>query len=185
MALDSTQTVIGTSGHLYLAPIGTTAPTDATTALAAAWKELGYTDENGVAITPTEAHQDFKAWQSFYVIRRQITDRGLTIATALRQWNGPNFQLLFGGGTFTGTPGAFKFVPPDPSVVDQHALVIDVLDGTATYRWYFPGVMAIPGGDIPMNRGAMADLKVAFELMVQANANPFEVYGTDTAFSLT
>jgi len=185
MAEDSTQVRIGTNGHIYVAPVGTTAPTDSSSALNAAFREVGYTDENGVAISPTESHVDFKGWQSFYLIRRQITDRGLTFTTALRQWNGPNFQLMFGGGTWTGTPGASKFVPPDPSVVPTKALVIDVLDGGATWRWYVPGVMPIPAGDMPINRGAIADIKIAFDLLVQPGLDPFTIFGSDTAFSLT
>lgn len=47
-------------GAIYRAPIGTTLPTDATTTLATAFKELGYASEDGVVFSnEVEGH---KAW---------------------------------------------------------------------------------------------------------------------------
>ena len=39
------------TGAIYVAPQGTTLPTDATTSLATAWKLLGFTSDAGVTIS--------------------------------------------------------------------------------------------------------------------------------------
>lgn len=185
LALDATQVVIGVSGHLYVAPVGTTAPTNSTSSLNAAFLELGYTDENGVKLNANTAHFDVKAWQSLYVLRRAITEQGLAIQTVLEQWNYLTMEVFFGGGTVTGSSSAWKFTPPAAGVVDTRAMVVDVIDGTSTFRWYFPGVLAIPTGDIEFRRGKEAQLGITFEVLPQSGANPFEVYGSDTAFTVS
>lgn len=49
-------------GAIYVAPIGTTLPTDASTALPAAFVNLGYISEDGVTLTTAEETDTIKAW---------------------------------------------------------------------------------------------------------------------------
>jgi len=181
----SSQVLIGMSGHLSVAPLGTTMPTDLT-ALPAAWDELGYTDENGVSIAVASTILDVKAWQSLFVIRRQVTDLDLTIVTALRQWNSATLKLSFGGGVVTVATGVYKYVPPAPeNSFGAQSLVVDVLDGTQTVRWCFPGVMVTSSGTHAFNRAAASDLPITFGLVGQPGVDPFQVYTNKTDFSLS
>lgn len=59
------------SGAIFRAPLGSTLPTDATTALAAAFKELGYVSEDGVRNTNTAETEDVKAWGGDPVLNLQ------------------------------------------------------------------------------------------------------------------
>ena len=51
-----------TDGAIFMAPAGTTLPTDATTALASAFKCLGYVSEDGVVNSNSPESEDIKAW---------------------------------------------------------------------------------------------------------------------------
>ena len=50
------------TGAVFRAPLGTALPTDASTALAAAYVELGYVSEDGVKNNNTAESDDVKAW---------------------------------------------------------------------------------------------------------------------------
>lgn len=60
-----------TTGAIFRAPIGTTLPTDASTALAEEFKELGYVSEDGVRNTNTAETEDVKAWGGDPVLNLQ------------------------------------------------------------------------------------------------------------------
>ena len=49
-------------GAVYTAPLGTTLPTDALSALPAAWKELGYVSEDGFTNNNSRETEELKAW---------------------------------------------------------------------------------------------------------------------------
>ena len=57
------------TGAIYRAPKGTTLPTDATTALGAAFKELGHVSEDGVTNTQNMDVSVIKAWGGVVVLR--------------------------------------------------------------------------------------------------------------------
>ena len=49
-------------GGIYIAPLGTAVPTDASTDLGAAFKNLGYVSEDGVTNSLSVTSQDIKEW---------------------------------------------------------------------------------------------------------------------------
>ena len=49
-------------GGIYSAPLGTALPTDATTTLNTAFKNLGYVSEDGVTNSDERSTNDIKAW---------------------------------------------------------------------------------------------------------------------------
>ena len=51
-----------TAGGIYRAAAGTTLPTDATTSLAAAFKEIGYISEDGVTNSISKTTNEIKEW---------------------------------------------------------------------------------------------------------------------------
>ena len=50
------------TGAIFRAPLGTTLPTDATTALDEAFKQLGYASEDGVTNSNSPETDQIKAW---------------------------------------------------------------------------------------------------------------------------
>lgn len=64
-------------GAIYVAPAGTTLPTDTTTTLAAAFKSLGYCSEDGLTNSNETESSDIKAWGGDVVLSQMSSKRTL------------------------------------------------------------------------------------------------------------
>lgn len=161
MAQDSAEVVVGGNGKVYVAAAGTAVPTDFT-ALPAAWINVGYVSEDGVTFRGDAEIEDINAWQSFYPIRKLVTSRSATIEFIMRQWNGETLKLAFGGGSVVTSGGTTTYAPPQPSVNDERAMVVEWLDGSETYRLVIPRGRV--DGEVETNivRTSAADLPVSF-----------------------
>src|SRR5687768_11806245 len=69
MALDAANVRVGITGGVRSAAVGTTAPTDPTSAYGAGWNEYGYISEDGVEETFTSESTDIRAWQNGVLVR--------------------------------------------------------------------------------------------------------------------
>ena len=65
------------AGAVFRAPLGTTLPTDASTALASTFKELGYVSEDGVTNTNSPDSDTVKAWggATVLVVQNEMSDQ--------------------------------------------------------------------------------------------------------------
>ena len=70
------------SGAIYTAPIGTTLPTDATTALSSAFVCLGYVSEDGLKNNNELSVESIKAWGG-NIVYRSLTEMNDEFALAL------------------------------------------------------------------------------------------------------
>ena len=60
-------------GAIYRAALGSTIPTDATTSLASAYKQLGYVSEDGLTNTNSPESDEVKAWGGDTVLTLQTS----------------------------------------------------------------------------------------------------------------
>jgi len=87
MPTDVTKVTAGkpkVGGALFRAPAGTALPTDAVTALAEAYKCLGYVSEDGVTNSTSIDSDEIKAWGGDTVLTPQT---GKTDTFKLACWN--------------------------------------------------------------------------------------------------
>lgn len=130
------------NGHVYFAPVGSAAPTDATTALTSAWYEVGYVDEDGVSITPSVDLGDVRAWQTAARLKRTVNAVDLDVAFKMMQINKTVLSTYFFGGLTTqGAGGTSTLDLPSNITVSNltYALVIDWEDDDGDdNRFYFP-----------------------------------------------
>lgn len=181
MPNSASQIVVGGSGTIYVAPVGSTAPTDSSTALAAAWLDLGYISEDGVTCTFGKTTEAIRAWQSLYPVRRIATEATMTLSFSMRQWNKTSLPLALGGGTLTTvTAGKFKYVPASPDTIDQRALIVAWSDGTKTYRLYVPTGMVVDNVEMNITRSNSADLPITFEA-TPSSGDAYTLFTNDTA----
>jgi hypothetical protein len=185
MALDSAEIRVAGNAHVYVAPVGTAAPTDATTALNAAFIELGYVSEDGITINAGKTTADIMALQSFDPLRTLVTARELTSAFVLRQWNYETLKLALGGGTVTGTSPNYKYLPASAEVIDERAFVFEALDGTVIQRWFFRRVMLSESVSIQFTRTTAADLPITLKALAPTSGTVMEVFFSDANFSAT
>ena len=181
MALDATAVRVAGTGEVYVAPTATTAPTDAATALPAAWIGLGYTSTDGVAFTMSRDTTDIDAWQASK-LRTVSNAEPTTMEFALLESDVANFPVIFGGGAVTAGTGAdeFVFTPPDEGSNEVRSCVVEFSDGDLTYRYYFPRVQVEGDVSFSLTRSDAVAYSVTFGVL--ASDPRWKMFTNDPAF---
>lgn len=181
MANDPDNIVIGASGTLSFAPIGTALPDTVDGALNAAFKEVGFLSEDGVTPTRSQSIEGVPVWQSVYHVRRFITEAGFKVSMVLREWNKVTVPLAFGGGAVTESPassGSYRYDFPDPSDIDERAMVLDWNDGERNFRLVVAGGNIAEDVETTIARSGPSDLPITFEA-IKVTGEPIAYWMTD------
>jgi len=177
------------NGGIFVAPVGTAAPTDATTPLPVAWQDLGLVSPDGVAITPALEESQVMTWQSPYPARRLVTARNLQAKGALLQVNTVTLALFFGGAVVSGSGSAYTLAPPDPALIDTRAWVYEGYEGSGAglrkHRHYWPSGLVITFGDWVWTRSAAAAIDITVGLNALTPGNEWKHWVSDAQFSAT
>ncbi len=88
------------TGAVYVAPAGTTLPTDATTALNAAFKGMGYVSEDGLVNSISTDTESVNAWGGDTVLVGQ-TNFGETFTVNLIETNADALKVYYGQANVT------------------------------------------------------------------------------------
>ena len=170
---DAAQTVIESTGHVWVAPLGTAFPA-AYTVPAAPWINVGHTSTDGPRPTGWDRDSNpFFSWQSPNVpIRMSLAPAEPQFLVDLLQVNAQTLQLFFGGGTVVaGTaPAPDVYTPPATDPAEQ-ALIIDWFDGTRQYRWCLKRTVPIAGGDVTLTSNELALFPVRFGVLGAADGS--------------
>lgn len=131
------------TGAVYRAPVGSTAPTDASTALDSAFAELGFVSEDGVTNNNSPDSDNVKAWGGqvvLVVVNEKADEWTLTLIESLN----PNvLKTVYGDAHVTVGQNGMITVQASADQLPSNAYVIDMqLKGGAMKRVY------IPNGDI-------------------------------------
>ena len=132
-----------TTGALLKAAIGSTAPTDARTALSSPWSSAaGYLSESGVTLNINRATTNVKEW-GLSTVRVATTDFTTNITGEFLQMDGDTAKTLFGDANVTVTaatttkPECVK-VAIGPDMPPASAFVLNMKDGNRRGRIYVP-----------------------------------------------
>nr|WP_207709855.1 hypothetical protein [Actinomadura macrotermitis] len=111
------------------------------TAVTAAWKDLGYTTNDGIKLTKKDKIDPVDAWQTSAAVRFIQTDRDLTVKFQLLQVNADTLPFVMGSGTNALTPDAAGIIRYDidaAPVAAEFALGVEFVDGGTVTRFYVP-----------------------------------------------
>lgn len=184
MAETTSEILVGANGSIHVAPLGSTVPTDATSAYDAAFAELGFTTDAGVKLHDGKTVVPIPVWQSYYPARRIVTAHEFTAAFALVQWNKNTVPLAFGGGTITHPAGGvWKYAAPSPGLVDERVLGVDWQDGSKHYRLIIPRGMVTDAVDAEVVRTKESDLPIVFAVTCDGTTDPWYLLTDDPSFS--
>lgn len=143
------------SGVLYIAPKGTTAPTDASTALANTFKQIGYAaKDDGLTITANRETQQWDAWEADDVVR-VLDSHSVEVKFKLMEPFDENAaKMLFGAANVTVSSGVVTKISINSDELEEHVLVAEMLcrDGRKM-RAVVPRFNIDQEGDIVFKRG--------------------------------
>lgn len=171
--------VAGT-GRILVAPVGTTAPTDVTSAWGSGWKDLGYTSQDGIKLAKKDKLDPVETWQSVSPARFIYSDRDLTVKFQLLQLNEDTLPFFMGGDavaeTTTGS-GVYKYeLAADPKF-NEKAMGIEFSDGTdITYRFVVSRGQVTETEELQLTRTASIKLGVTFTALAVDNTKPLATF---------
>lgn len=121
-------------GAIFRAPLSTALPTDATTALNAAFKPLGYVSEDGLVNNNSADSEDIKAWGGDIVLSLQTEKTDTFQFTLLEVLNTEVLKAVYGSDNVTGTLSAGITVTANSSEAEEAAWVFEMVMREGTVK---------------------------------------------------
>lgn len=126
-------------GAIYRAPKGTTLPTDASTALGAAFKNLGYISEDGATESTSIDTASIKSWGRDTVLTSMTGKEKKFKWKMIESLNDEVMKMVYGDSNVTGTVSAGLTIKENSIEDDDHCYVIEmVLRGGIAERIVIP-----------------------------------------------
>lgn len=168
-------------GGIYFAPSGTTAPTNATTALASTFKNLGYISEDGVTNSLSKETNEIKEWGG------DVVDTVLTGQTDkftfkfIEALNVDTLKCIYGSSNVTESSGAIT-VTVNAAEAPSGVYVIDmVTKGNRLKRIVIPNGKITELGDIVYKSDEAVGYDVTLSAALDASSNThYEYIGAAT-----
>lgn len=180
MALTADNVRVGVTGAVYVAPTGTTLATDATTALNAAFQDLGYIHEDGVTETQDTDISDIVAWQNGAKVRKVQTSHDLMYAFTMIETSAVTLREFY--GNFAAADSVAVGDPADDTVkvngdqLPRRSWVLSVIDGDHVLRVVIPDGQITERGDITYANGEAVGREVTITCFPDANENKAYIY---------
>jgi hypothetical protein len=133
MSLDSAKVHVAVTGAVSYAPLAAASPTDATTPLPAAYRDVGYISEDGVTEGRDRSTTNIIAWQNADVVRAVVTEAMITVQFTMIETN-PNSVELSYGSAVDPSDGSVAIIPARTG--GRRKFVIDYIDGSRFVRLF-------------------------------------------------
>ncbi|MDX3712731.1 hypothetical protein PV733_28090 [Streptomyces europaeiscabiei] len=165
---DDTQVRVGVQGTFYVAPVGTTAPTDPYSPWGTGWNDLGYVAEDGLTESLNENRQEFKAWGYNSAVRTQVTDRQTTFKVTFMQTSYLTLALYYGvdaadmTSSGTGSTQFLAFEEPQSNEPMYYAIGMDVIDNDKPKRIIVARAEVTTKGDLPHKSDSVQNYDLTF-----------------------
>lgn len=164
-------------GAVYRAPLGTTLPTDATTALAVAFVDLGYVSEDGVTNSNTIESDDIKAWGGDTVLALQTDKTDTFSMTLIESMNENVLKAVFGTANVTGTFATGLSVKANADEQAEASWVIDMIArGNAKHRIVIPSAKISEIGDVTYSDGDAVGFEITLTAVPDTSGNSHYEY---------
>lgn len=136
-------------GAIYRAPIGTELPTDATTALNVAFKEMGYVSDDGLTNANSPDTDSIKAWGGDTVMVVQKGKEDTFKGTFIEALNTEVLKMVYGDKNVEGDLSTGITVKANAEEAESFAYVIEmILRNKTLKRIVIPSAKVSDIGDI-------------------------------------
>lgn len=122
------------NGAVYRAASGTTLPTDATTALSADFKCLGYCGEDGLVNSNSPSTTDIKAWGGDTVLTIQEEKTDTFQVTLLEVLNADVLKAVYGSTNVSGTLSTGVTITANAKEAEEGVWAVDMLLNSNTVK---------------------------------------------------
>lgn len=161
----------GKPGKLRIAAVGTTEPTDTTTAWGAGWYPMGYTDE-GSTFNYSISTDNVEVAEELDVLARVTTGRDASVEFALAEITKRNLNIAFNGGIVLGDGLAWSFEPPDLGNEQRVAIGWDASPDVASNDLRIIFRQCLQGGSLGLeNRKGATKSTIAMQFQLEKPAS--------------
>ncbi len=165
------------TGAIWVAPVGSTLPTDATTALDNAFKCLGYVSEDGLTNDNSPESETIKAWGGDTVLTIQTSKEDTFGFTLIEVLNEDVLKFVYGSANVSGTLATGITIEANSKELDEHALIIELnLREDAVKRIVIPDCKISEVGEISYSDEDAIGYETTVEAMPDASGNTHYEY---------
>ena len=156
--------VLAPSGVIYRAPLDTALPTDATTALAAAFKDAGFVGEDGLTMSINKQQTKVRDWGKS-VVKVIQNEHDVQFSWEYLELSLESAKAFFGDDNVSGTDDALTITIND-DVIEDSVYVFDMKDGDVAIRAVVPaGAFASEGGELTFNKNDVIRIPMQIEAL--------------------
>ena len=164
-------------GAVWRAEKGTTAPTDATTALAADYKALGYCSEDGLTNSNSPDTSDIKAWGGDTVLNIQEEKTDTFQFTLIEVLNVEVLKAVYGSSNVSGTLATGITVTANADEPEEGVWVVDmVMNSNTVKRVVIPHGKLSELGDITYTDSDAVGYEVTITALPDTDGNTHYEY---------
>ena len=169
-------------GAIWRAAAGTTLPTDATTALGADFKALGYCSEDGLTNSNSPSTTDIKAWGGDTVLNIQEEKTDTFQFTLIEVLNAEVLKAVYGAANVTGTLSTGITVEANATEQEEAVWAIDmVMNSNTVKRVVIPHGKISEIGDISYTDSDAVGYEVTVTALPDTDGNTHYEYIKRTA----
>lgn len=159
-------------GAIYVAPLGTTLPTDATTELDKAFKSLGYLSDEGIKNKNSAKIENVSAWGGDVVLTTQKEKEDTFEVELIEALNVDVLKTIFGDSNVTGTLESGISITANNAEAKEHIYVFEtVLKGGVLKRIVVPKGIISELDDIEYKEDGALSYKITITAMSTPDGN--------------
>ena len=167
----------GVSGAVYRAPLGTSLPNDATTALAGTYVELGYISEDGLVNTNSPETENIKDWGGTDVLNVLTEKTDEFQCTLIEVLNVDVLKAVYGASNVSGTLATGITVTANASEQEEAVWVVDmVMRNGVLKRVVIPNGKISELGDITYKRDEAVGYEITLTGLADTSGNTHYEY---------
>lgn len=156
------------TGAIWVAPSGTSLPTDASTSLSGTYKLLGFTSDAGVSISENRSTRAIRAWEGRYEVYNTVTEYTESVSFMPIQINSDVAELTWGADNVTATSTTIT-AKHGSDTLDPVVIVIETAPRTGYVKRYCGTFQLVTRGDATLDGTQVDGRQLTFNAIPDSN----------------